>query len=243
MKPVGDDRLCFSPYKFMQKYELTPRLALCARFAAGASCLVDVGTDHGYLPINLLLGGKIERAVAADIRPGPLSSARRHAAEALCEDKMRFECCDGLDFAGAELCDAVVCAGMGGETIMGILSRAPWTKLGVRLILQPQSKLDELCLWLRENGYGIFDAALAAEGRRMYVALLCRAGESQYLYAEEALAAAGDTLLPAWAGGRIARINKAVKGMLKSSSSDAELDAARRTAARLEQYVDLDTEG
>ena len=58
MKPVGDDRLCFSSYKFMQKYELTPRLALCARFAAGASCLVDVGTDHGYLPINLLLGGK-----------------------------------------------------------------------------------------------------------------------------------------------------------------------------------------
>ena len=62
---------------------------------------------------------------------------------------------------------------------MGILSRAPWTKNGARLILQPQSKLDELCLWLRENGYGIADAALAAEGKRLYVAMLCRGGRSE----------------------------------------------------------------
>ena len=41
-----------------------------------------MGTDHGYLPISLLAEGKIEYAIAADIRPGPLASARRHAGEA-----------------------------------------------------------------------------------------------------------------------------------------------------------------
>lgn len=160
----------------MYKTNLTPRLALCARYAEGAHLLADVGTDHGYLPISLLMHGKIDAAVAADINPGPLSAARRHAAEAGYEDKLRFECCDGLDFPGADSCDAVVCAGMGGETIMGILSRAPWTKDGARLILQPQSKLDELCLWLRENGYGIFDAAVVqrAGGCISY----CSAGEN-----------------------------------------------------------------
>ena len=63
-----------------------PRLAMCARLASGASVLCDVGTDHGYLPISLLMERKIEYAVAADIRRGPLESAKRHAAEAGCEN-------------------------------------------------------------------------------------------------------------------------------------------------------------
>lgn len=227
----------------MYKTNLTPRLALCARYAEGAHLLADVGTDHGYLPISLLMHGKIDAAVAADINPGPLSAARRHAAEAGYEDKLRFECCDGLDFPGADSCDAVVCAGMGGETIMGILSRAPWTKDGARLILQPQSKLDELCLWLRENGYGIFDAAVVSEGRRMYIVLLCRGERSEATYAEEVLAASGDPLLEGWAGARIARIEKALSGMLKGSGSKAEADAARSTLSRLEQYANLQPGG
>ena len=129
------------------KNSLTPRLALCARLADGADTLCDVGTDHGYLPISLVARGAVSRAVAADIRPGPLASARRHAAEAGLEDRIRFELADGLGFPGAEECGTVVCAGMGGETIAGILERAPWTRAGTRLILQPQSKLDELCEW------------------------------------------------------------------------------------------------
>ena len=217
----------------MIKPNLSPRLQICARFAAGADTLCDVGTDHGYLPIRLLLDGKIRRAVAADIRRGPLDSAARHAREAGCEDSMRFELADGLGFPGANECDAVVCAGMGGETIMGILSRAPWTKNGARLILQPQSKLDELCLWLRENGYGIADAALAAEGKRLYVAMLCRGGRSDALYAEDALLSRDDELLPAWIKSRSERLERALTGMSKGESAGDGIDAARATLKRL----------
>ncbi len=223
----------------MQRINLTPRLALCARFAEGARLLADVGTDHGYLPISLLMRGKIASAVAADINPGPLSAARRHAGEAGCSGKIRFECCDGLNFPGAEACDAVVCAGMGGETIMGILRRAPWTRDGARLILQPQSKLDELCLWMRENGYGIFGAAVAAEGRRLYIALLCRGGRSETLYAEEALLRAGDPLLGEWAQSRAARISRALDGMLRGADSEQEAAKARDALSRLGQYANI----
>ena len=215
---------------------LTPRLALCARFAAGADTLCDVGTDHGYLPISLLSAGKIRRAVAADIRPGPLASARRHAAEAGLEGRIRFELADGLDFPGADGCDAVVCAGMGGETIAGILRRAPWTKDGARLILQPQSKLDELCLWLRSNGYAVLDAALAAEGERLYAALLVRGGNMGFAWAEDALARNGDPLLGRWLQGRLGRLERAVEGMERGSDASAGIAAARETAARLRAY-------
>ena len=224
----------FNAMKKMTK--LTPRLALCARFASGAKLLCDVGTDHGYLPISLLEAGKIDGAVAADIRSGPLASARRHALDAGCEEKIRFFLADGLGFPGAAECDTVVCASMGGETIEGILSRAAWTKDGVRLILQPQSKLDELCEWLRENGYALEGAALAAEGDRLYVVLRVIGGSGGYEYAEDALEAAHDALLCAWLDFRINKLERALSGMLRGGDTAAQADDARRTLTRLQKY-------
>lgn len=224
----------FNAMKKMTK--LTPRLALCAKFASGAKLLCDVGTDHGYLPISLLEAGEIGGAVAADIRSGPLASARRHALEAGCEDKIRFFLADGLDFPGADECDTVVCAGMGGETIEGILSRAPWTKKGIRLILQPQSKLDELCEWLCGNGYALEGAALAAEGDRLYVVLRVKGGSGGYEYAEDALEDAHDALLGAWLNFRIKKLERALAGMLRGGDTAAQTDDARRTLTRLKKY-------
>ena len=218
------------------KNSLTPRLALCARLADGADTLCDVGTDHGYLPISLVKRGAVSRAVAADIRPGPLASARRHAAEAGLEDRIRFELADGLGFPGAEECGTVVCAGMGGETIAGILERAPWTRAGTRLILQPQSKLDELCEWLRENGYALVTAALAAEGERLYIAMLVHGGSEGPLWAEDALAASGDPLLGEWLEWRIRRLERALAGMERAKDAAEEYARARRTLERLRAY-------
>ena len=63
----------------MREFELDARLALCADFVREGRVLADVGTDHGYLPIRLLLDQRIPSAFAADIRPGPLSAAKENA--------------------------------------------------------------------------------------------------------------------------------------------------------------------
>ena len=141
--------------------ELSPRLAAVARMAAGARILADVGCDHGLLSIYMLTHGWAQTAVASDLRPGPLSTARRNAAGCGLAGRIRFELCDGLDYPGAEKADTVAIAGMGGETIAGILQRAPWTSGGARLILQPQSKISELCRWLAENAYALRSALLS----------------------------------------------------------------------------------
>ena len=160
----------------MDKAKLTPRLLTAARMAGQSRFAVDVGTDHGRLAVWLLQNEMAARVAATDIRKGPLSSAVATAEEYGLAERIRFELCDGLDFPGAEAADAVIIAGMGGETIEGILRRAPWTLGGARLVLQPQSKLDELCVWLRITGYGLEGAALAAEGERLYVVLAARGG-------------------------------------------------------------------
>lgn len=212
----------------MDNLKLSPRLAAVYAMAKDAQRVIDVGTDHGYIPIKFALDGNCERITATDLRPAPLASARLDAAYYAVEDKIRFELCDGLSFEGAEDSDTVIIAGMGGETIIGILERARWTKNDTRLILQPQSKIDELCLWLRNEGYMLCEARLQDDSGRLYVILSVQAGPAGETYAEELLFKQGDRLLLPWLEDRILKLKKAADGMKQSREG---LD--RKTERRL----------
>ena len=52
--------------------DLSPRLAAIAAQVPQGSRLADIGTDHAYLPVALLLDGIIPSAVASDVNRGPL---------------------------------------------------------------------------------------------------------------------------------------------------------------------------
>ena len=56
--------------------QLSKRLSAVAEFVTPGGCLVDVGTDHGYVPIALLEQKKISSAIAMDVNRGPLERAR-----------------------------------------------------------------------------------------------------------------------------------------------------------------------
>ena len=63
----------------------------------------------------------------------------------------------------------MVCAGMGADTMMSILSATPWLKNSrYRLILQCQSKRPELRQWLYDEGYRINRETLAKDGEFVY---------------------------------------------------------------------------
>ncbi|MDE6783913.1 MAG: class I SAM-dependent methyltransferase, partial [Ruminococcus sp.] len=51
---------------------LDKRLELCAELVSGKGIVCDVGTDHGYLAIELIKSGKCEKVIASDINPKPL---------------------------------------------------------------------------------------------------------------------------------------------------------------------------
>ena len=71
-------------------FKLPPRLAAIAALVPDGARLADVGTDHALLPIRLLLDGKIQSAVATDIRPGPLSRAKENACAAGVSGRIGF---------------------------------------------------------------------------------------------------------------------------------------------------------
>ena len=161
-----------------QHIELSPRLRLAADLVPQGARLADVGTDHAYLPACLLLEGKIPWAIASDLRKGPLDRARETARQYGCGDKMAFRLCNGLAGIRPGEADAIVIAGMGGETIAQILEAAPWVlKEKIPLILQPMSSLPELREWLCGNGYAIAKERLAREGETLYIVMQVTAGE------------------------------------------------------------------
>ena len=162
--------------------ELSPRLRSVAELVPHGAHFADVGTDHAYLPVWLILHGVIDKAIASDLRPGPLERARETAEKYFVADRIDFRLCDGLTGLRSEEANAIAIAGMGGETIANILAGAPWTKeKEITLILQPMSSQPDLRLWLSGNGYAIEKECIAREGKTLYTIMLVKAGEMKTL--------------------------------------------------------------
>ena len=151
---------------------LTPRLTAAASFVRKNSVVADVGTDHAYLPIALVLGGISRSAIASDINEGPLSKARENVSENSLCDKCRLVLCDGAS-AISDLGITDYCiAGMGGELIASILSKAPHLKDGaIRLVLQPMSRSEALRTFLWDNGFRIITEQYVVDDGKKYVCI------------------------------------------------------------------------
>ena len=106
---------------------LSNRLKACCQFVRPGDRVADVGCDHGYLGIYLLLSGVARSVIAADVNTGPLDSARRNGEKYAVADRMTFCLSDGVSSLPRDF-DCLVCAGMGADTMISILSAAPWLK-------------------------------------------------------------------------------------------------------------------
>lgn len=150
---------------------LCTRLQMVADFVRdGAAPLPDIGTDHAYLPVALVLSGKCPRAVVSDLREMPLENARQAIRRYHLEDRIVACLSDGLDEIAPDWAQDIVIAGMGGELIAAILARAPWLRNeGKRLILQPMTHAEDVRRFLYKNGFSILKEN-------------CRAGWLPFLY-------------------------------------------------------------
>lgn len=192
---------------------LSPRLAAVASFVPRGSVVTDVGTDHAYVPIWLLQNGVCERAYATDRRTGPLENAAADARRCGVSGLLTLRCCDGLTACAPEESDTVILAGMGGETMLHILSASPWA-FGKRLILQPQTQIRTLRAALGRRGLAVLDAALARDAGRIY--LIWRVGpgtpETPEPAVDRVLIEKRDPLLPDYAAALLARERKRLAG-------------------------------
>ena len=150
------------------KIPISSRLQACCNFVHMGDRVADIGCDHGYLGIYLLKNNIAQVVIASDIRKGPLESAVRNSEKFGVRDKMSFHLSDGVENIPRDF-DTLVCAGMGGDTMVSILDSAPWLKSSqYRLILQCQSKNGLLRRYLSENGWYIQQEQIVRDGKFLY---------------------------------------------------------------------------
>ena len=150
------------------KIPLSNRLLACCDFIAPGDRVADIGCDHGYLGIHLLKNGIADKVIAADINEGPLQSAVRNSEKFGVRDRIQFYLSDGVRNIPRDF-DTMVCAGMGGDTMVSILTAAPWLQCKqYRLILQCQSKTPMLRQYLSDNGWQIARETVLRDGRFLY---------------------------------------------------------------------------
>ena len=227
---------------------LTPRLKAAADMVGVSACVADIGTDHGYIPVYLALSGKAGRIIASDVNPGPLETARRNAGKSGVSDKIEFMLTDGLRGMETLGIEAAVIAGMGGENIAAIMDASPWVKeQGVRLILQPMTRLGFLSNRLDDSGYAIRDEVLVKDGGRIYPVLLVSAGMSRaplscaQIYADRILLEKRDPLLPEYLDRLINSFSRRLDGMDRASE-EVRVDLYDHTRLALEGFKKMKKE-
>lgn len=209
------------------KLPISRRLLLCASMIRPHARVADLGTDHGYLPIYLAQHRLADQILAADLREKPLEKARENAARFGVAQLLDFRLSDGLSAFAPHEMDTIVCAGMGGDLIIHILSQAPWLADGRHtLILQPQSSGQDVRRWLCGHGFRIEEEHLVSEGGFLYSALRAEFGGAEPLtpgqqFLSPALLASGDPLLPEQCGRLVESLRKTLESMERSRSAVA----------------------
>ena len=206
---------------------LDPRLTAVAGFCGSCKRFADIGTDHGRLGAYLLQTNRCESVQFTDISDQSLQKARRLIGILGLSKKAAFLTGDGAA-ALREAPDVAVIAGMGGETIAGIVERGRQIFAGAKLVLQPNVDAPLLRRRLSEAGFAIEDEAIVRDGRRLYVILTARTGERNLTETE---AEVGPVLMikrPAelydYAAFRLRVANKALIGAKRGGDGTAELE-------------------
>lgn len=201
------------------------RMEALADLCQGARRVIDVGCDHAQLCALLVTEYGVEHAFASDIRPGPLENARRTIAELGLESRITPVLSDGLDAFGTGDGDTVIIAGMGGEEMTLILSRAPWAgDNGGQVVLQPMTNIPKLRQWLAENGYDVKKERVIQEGRKVYTAMNIQKGadesgarEYAYLFGTALLQ---DPLWPLYKEKLLTKYGASARGQEQAGLSD-----------------------
>lgn len=217
---------------------LTKRLAACAALVTKGGVVCDVGTDHAYLPAELLQKEICQRAVATDIHEGPLRVARRTLEATGVLPRAELVLCDGVERVDPAGITDVVIAGMGGEMIIHILEQCSW-RTQVHWILQPMTKVPTLRRWLSENGFGGWTEQVVVEGDRYYLVLSARAGcETRCLTPLEEEVGCLDWRVPAaraYARRQYVRLQKLACQL--EAAGRAESETWKQLVRQLEQLV------
>ena len=175
----------------MNAQQLSKRLAKVGEFVPNQARLADIGSDHAYLPVRLMLANKISYAVCGEVVKGPYESALHQVTLQGLADNITVRLADGL-FAiePSDKIDTITICGMGGTLIKQILLEGKERITGEELlILQPNVGEATLRKYLVANEYSIIAEEILEENKKIYEIIVAKKlvqpmslNEAQYLF-------------------------------------------------------------
>jgi len=158
--------------------ELSKRLKFIADHIDKCDSLIDVGTDHGYIPVYAVKNNLCNKAIASDINRGPVEKAKLNASVDGVSSQVQVRLGGGLEIVKKGEVEAVVIAGMGGNLIISILekdkNKLPLYKF---IILQPAQNPEVLREYLYTNGYEIIEEDICLDEGIFYELFKVRKSE------------------------------------------------------------------
>lgn len=149
--------------------ELSKRLKWITEKLNKCKVIMDVGTDHGYIPIYLVKNHIADKVIASDINKDPLKKAEINALLDGVADKIDLRLGSGLATLKNNEAEEVIIAGMGGNLIRDILENdLEKVKNLDYLILQPAQNPEVLREYLYTNNYEILEEDLCLDEGKYY---------------------------------------------------------------------------
>ena len=146
---------------------------------ANSFCL-DVGCDHAFLDIYLVERNDNIRAIASDVKEGPLNQARKNIKKYHLEDKIECRLGDGLDTYSDDV-DTIIISGMGGRGMIGIFkNHLEVLKKVDTIILSPNNYQIDVKKFLCKHHFYLSNEELVKEGKFIYQILVFSKGKRKY---------------------------------------------------------------
>ena len=160
--------------------ELSKRLNLIVNNIENCNTLVDIGTDHGYIPIYAVKNGICKNAIASDINKDPLDKAKLNSIFESVDENIDTRLGSGLETIKNGEAQVAVIAGMGGNLIKDILEAdKDKVKELDYLILQPAQNPEVLREYLYTNGYEVIAEDLCIDEDKYYELFKVRAKDGE----------------------------------------------------------------
>ena len=157
---------------------LSQRMLKIVNFVETGTKILDVGTDHGYIPIYLVENGISKNVIASDISKKSLEKTIRKVKHKKLEEYIDVRLGDGLNVIEPNEVDGVIMAGMGGILIEEILEKSKdITDTIDYLIFQPMIGSKELRQYLNKNSFKIVDEELAKDKDKFYEIIYAKRGK------------------------------------------------------------------
>lgn len=165
--------------------EISNRLQTIANCVPiGTNVVVDIGTDHGYIPIYLIKNKTANKCIACDINPMPLSNAKKNITHYKMETQIETRLSNGLSKIKIGEPDAVIIAGMGGMLIIDILKENTEVVKAIGLlILQPQLDIIEVRKYIHSIEFTITDEQMVYDEGKYYTVITSKPGREN-MYSE-----------------------------------------------------------